>query len=161
MWIGCSILGPNASLSMFDFFQNADLRGISQDPSGSGTHHKIPTNRGGQVLGPLLGAYIASITMNTPLFAIEQGVGLGYLVDIGRGGDNSIGHTRFGPHAGSTFMPKNQIWPILVRCISGPRPRSWVLVKVGIAMIVATTIVPTLSIRPISVMMVSDIVWVS
>lgn len=92
-------LGPDLGLGILDLFQQMAQRGIRQRPPGSGAQGNVPGNGGVLVFFPLLYADIARIPMDMRLFAVQQGVGLGDIVNIGGGGHHGMRQTRFGIHA--------------------------------------------------------------
>lgn len=81
---------PDAGLLLLDPFAQSPTLGVGQRTAFTRPQGNMPSHVGVLILFPLLNALIARITKNCRLPTVQQGVGLGDVVDISGGGDDRV-----------------------------------------------------------------------
>ena len=92
---GMSDLGPDAGLELLDPFAQSLALGVRQHTALARPQGHVPGHVGVPILISLPDALIARIAEDRRLVAVQQGVGLGDVADIGRSGDDGVGQPGF------------------------------------------------------------------
>jgi len=77
-------LGPDACLDLLHLLVQSPHFGVRQDLAFAIAHRHMPSRVGGLVFGPLLGTLVTGIAKRQALLAMQQGMGLGDIADVGR-----------------------------------------------------------------------------
>ena len=89
-------LGPDAGLDLLSSFTQSPALVVQQRTALARPQGNVPAHLAVAVLFPLLDTLVTGVAESSRLFAVQQGVGLGNVADIGRSGDNRVGQPRFG-----------------------------------------------------------------
>jgi hypothetical protein len=98
-------LGANARLDPLNLLVQSPHLGIRQGFALARPHRDMPGGIG-TFLFPFLDALIPGIREDQALFAMQQGVALGHVVDVGGGGDDRVDQTRTGICADMHLHPE-------------------------------------------------------
>ena len=99
-------LGTHACLELLDLVDQPAHRRLRQRLAFARTHRDFPSNLAVAVLLPLLDALVARIAKGHFLFSMQQGMGLGDIIGVGRGGHQRVGDAGFGIDANVGFHAK-------------------------------------------------------
>lgn len=89
-------LGAHARLELLDLVHQSANRRLRQRLALARTHRDFPLNIAVPALFPLLDTLVARIAKGDFLFSMQQGIGLGDIIGVGRGGHQRVGDTGFG-----------------------------------------------------------------
>ena len=97
-------LRPQARLQSLDLIERAAPCRIRQGPAFARSHRHLPCHA--RSFWPLAGALVTGISEHDRLFAMQQSVTLGDVIDVGGGADHGMDQPRFGIRSNVGLHPK-------------------------------------------------------
>lgn len=143
-------LGPHAGLGVLDPFAQSPAFGVRQRTALARPHGHVPSYVRISILFPFLDALIARIPENRRLIAMQQGMSLSDVADMGCRSDDSVGQSGSRIYTNMCLHAEVPLIAFFGLVHLGSRLPSRFLVEDGAAMIVASTTVPSRSIRPLA-----------